>query len=174
MSLVFQYGSNTSFHRLNSSERLNGAAKIVTPAYTVEYFELDFTVWSNHNKCAAADIVPNGITRIWGVIYEIPDTLIYRELSGSNRSLDSIEGEGTNYQRTNINVISKFDTKITSVLTYVVRERKNGLITSVEYASEIINGLKSHDIPREYLAYVYERILLNNSKLRGLLPSIDH
>jgi len=173
MSLVFQYGSNTSVERLNSSHRLNGAAKVIAPAYTVDNYELDFTVWSESNSCAAADIVPEGSTRIWGVIYEIPDELIYRDLSGSKKSLDAIEGEGGNYKRTEIQVISNDDDNSTiSILTYVVRKRKKNLLTSAAYASEIIKGLKSHDIPIEYLGYVYKRILSNNSALCGQLPGI--
>lgn len=173
MSLVFQYGSNISVQRLNSAERLNGDAKFVGPAYTHDKYELDFTVWSKTNNCAAADIVPEGNRQIWGVVYEIPDNLIYRHLSGTRKSLDEIEGEGGNYERSEIQVISNGNTNNTiPVLTYVVRERKSKLKTSAIYASEIINGLKSHDIPRAYLEYVYNRILLNNGALKGELPSI--
>lgn len=173
MSLVFQYGSNTSVQRLNSPKRLKGAAKVISPAYTSDLYEFDFTVWSKTNKCAAADIVPGGNTRIWGVLYEIPDNLIYRELSGERKSLDAIEGEGGNYQRINVDVIQQYDAgKIISVLTYVVRERRSGLLTSAEYASEILNGLKSHDIPKEYVAYVHKRILLNNQDLSDKLPEL--
>jgi hypothetical protein len=173
MSLVFQYGSNTSAQRLNSPERLNGAATVISPAYTKNLYELDFTVWSKTNKCAAADIVPDGKTQNWGALYEIPDNLIYRDLSGSRKSLDAVEGEGGNYQRVEIDVISQNDAnKIITVLTYVVRERSAGLITSAEYASEILAGLVSHDIPKEYVAYVRKRILLNNESLSDKLPEI--
>ncbi len=170
MSLVFQYGSNTSVHRLNSAKRLDGAARVVGPAYTQDKYDLDFTVWSKTNNCAAADIVPKGNTQIWGVVYEIPDNLIYRHSSGTKKSLDAIEGEGGNYERVQIQVISNGNT--IPVLTYVVRKREVGLATSAKYASIIINGLKSHDIPEEYLEYVYNRILFNNRALQSELPSI--
>ena len=174
MSLVFQYGSNTAVQRLNSTKRLNGAAEIVAPACTNDHHELDFTVWSKTNNCAAADIVPGGNRPIWGILYEIPDDLIYRKLSGSRKSLDAIEGEGGNYQRIKIDVRPQDDANnIISVLTYVVRERSTGLLTSAAYASEILNGLSSHNIPKEYIAYVHERILLNNEELRDKLPEIE-
>lgn len=173
MSLVFQYGSNTSVQRLNSEKRLNGKAEVIAPAYTHDHYELDFTVWSKTNKCAAADIVPDGSTKIWGVLYEIPDSLIYREMSGSKKSLDAIEGEGGNYQRIMIDIVAKNDPEnVISALTYVVRERKNGLLTSAAYAAEILKGLTSHDIPREYVAYAHKRIILNNGDLSEELPEI--
>ena len=173
MSLVFQYGSNTSVDRLNSAKRLCGAAKVVGPGHTIEKYELDFTVWSKTNKCAAADIVPDGKTQIWGVIYDIPDELIYRDLSGDRKSLDAIEGEGGNYKRTEIRVMHNGSAdSVISVLTYVVRDRTYGMKTSAAYASKIITGLMSHDIPLGYLQYVYDRILLNNGALKGELPSL--
>ncbi len=174
MSLVFQYGSNTSVKRLNSADRFNGGAKVIEPAYTKDRYELDFTVWSETNKCAAADIVPNGNTNIWGVLYEIPDKLIYRHLSGTRKCLDVIEGEGSNYRRIEIEVIlAKNIHNTVRVLTYVAQERKENILTSAEYSTEIINGLKSHAIPKEYLEYVSNRILSNNSELAGKLPKIE-
>ena len=174
MPLVFQFGSNTSVQRLNSAARLNGAAKVIGPAHTKKKYELDFTVWSRSNDCAAADIVPEGTTLIWGVLYEISEELIYRHLSGERKSLDEIEGEGGNYERTEIEVISNTEyNKPISVLTYVVRERKKELKTSVAYASEMLNGLTSNNIPNCYLQYAYKRILLNNKDLRHKLPAIS-
>jgi hypothetical protein len=46
--LVFQYGSNTSPERLNSSNRLNGAAKVIGKVITENTFEFDFTVYSKN------------------------------------------------------------------------------------------------------------------------------
>ncbi|WP_177419082.1 gamma-glutamylcyclotransferase family protein [endosymbiont of Lamellibrachia barhami] len=172
MPIVFQYGSNTSATRLNSTTRLNGDATVIGSAFTQDKYELDFNVWSSTNQCAAADIVPDGSTQIWGVLYEIPEGLIYRHLSGKRRSLDAIEGEGGNYQRTYIQVItSTNESNLLNAITYVVRKKKQKLKTSLAYASEIINGLKSHNVPRSYLEYVNTRILLNSPELEGFLPS---
>ena len=44
MAKVFQYGSNTSSSRLNSKERLQGDAKVLSVAQTVDNFEFDFSV----------------------------------------------------------------------------------------------------------------------------------
>jgi len=173
MPIVFQYGSNTSVTRLNSADRLNGAASVIGLARTLDNYDLDFTVWSKTNKCAAANIVPGGNVQIWGVLYEIPENLIDRKLSGDQKSLDEIEGEGTNYKRTNIQVLPNNEPdNIITAITYVVINRVPNIETSPEYASEIINGLKSHEIPYDYLEYVQNRILQNNRALDGKLPSL--
>ena len=173
MPIVFQYGSNTSATRLNSADKLNGAASVIGVARTLDNYDLDFTVWSITNKCAAADIVPDGNTQIWGVLYEIPENRIYRNLSGDKKSLDAIEGEGTNYKRIKIQVLpNKEPDKIITVITYVVLNRVQNKETSLEYASEIINRLKSHEIPHDYLEYVHNRIIQNNKALYGELPSL--
>lgn len=73
MSLVFQYGSNTSAPRLNSADRLNGRAQVVGRARTRKRFELGFDVWSKGNECAAANIRRSLCgRRIWGVLYQVP------------------------------------------------------------------------------------------------------
>ena len=173
MPIVFQYGSNTSVTRLNSADRLNGAASVIGLARTLDNYDLDFTVWSKTNKCAAANIVPGGNVQIWGVLYEIPENLIDRNISGDKKSLDDIEGEGKNYKRINIQVLPNNEPdNIITAITYVVLNRVQNIETSPEYASEIINGLKSHEIPYDYLEYVQNRILQNNRALDGKLPSL--
>lgn len=57
MGKVFRYGSNTDEARLNSVERLGGAATNGRRAETIEDFDLAFNVWSVKNNCAAADLV---------------------------------------------------------------------------------------------------------------------
>ncbi|GAA4441689.1 gamma-glutamylcyclotransferase [Bremerella cremea] len=169
--LVFQYGSNMSSARLNDSRRLNGAASIVGVVSTVETFDFGFTVHSTGNNCAAADIVasPNGRT-IFGVLYDIPDELVTRQSAKSvgRKSLDAIEGEGGNYKRITIDVRDSDHNRI-SASTYVVRIRHSNLITSLEYAQHIVDGLKEHVFPKEYCEYVIEQIERCNPQLKGLL-----
>ena len=106
MALVFQYGSNTSSQWLNSSERLEGAARSLGLAYTQKSFDLAFTHYSSTNRCGTADLVPNGSRRIYGVLYEIPEDRVYRSSSTGPRTLDEIEGECSAYCRTQISVIA--------------------------------------------------------------------
>lgn len=167
MALVFQYGSNMSVARLNSVDRLADNAKPIGVARTVEPFELIFSVWSNTNACAAADLLPSKSGRsVYGVVYDIPDFLLSRGAAKKHhrKSLDAIEGEGTNYVRTTIELI-KADESRFSAITYVVKDRKTGLKTSLAYVQHILIGLREHCIPDEYCQYVRSRIIENNSEL---------
>jgi len=51
------------------------------------------------------------------------------------------------------------------VITYTVLNPEPGRRTSIEYASYIIAGLREHDAPDEYLAYVKKRVIANNPNL---------
>jgi len=158
MALVFQYGSNASAARLNSEHRLNGRARFLGAARTQANFELGFTVWSRGNACAAADLVPGRGRQAWGAIYDIPEKNIYRDkCPGGERCLDQIEGEGSNYERVLINVHFP-EEEVQSVFTYVVRDRREGLHTSMEYGRHILDGLQEIGAPADYLAYVRERM----------------
>ena len=175
MALVFQYGSNMSVARLNHTERLAGDAKPIGIATTVEPFELAFTVWSKTNTCAAADIIPGKAGRnIYGVVYDIPDFLLSRESAKkqNRKSLDAIEGEGTNYIRKTIQLI-KTDGARLSAITYVVKEPSTGHNTSMAYVQHILDGLKEHAMPDEYRQYVVSRIIQNNPELQPLLAGHD-
>jgi len=165
MTIVFQYGSNTDSKHLNAEDRLNGDARSIGIAYTENKFELDFTVWSKRNRCAAADIVPGSGISIWGVLYEVPDYLIKRESSGRRTSLDAIEGEGRNYKRVPIR-LKRPDGSFVEAVTYVVIKKETGLKTSLEYVRHIIIGLRGHETPEEYINYVKGRVVANNQALK--------
>jgi cation transport regulator ChaC len=176
MALVFQYGSNISIARLNGKDRLAGDAKPICVARTVELFDLRFTVWSESNACAAADLVPGTTGRsIYGVMYEIPDFLLSRDTAKqrNRKSLDAIEGEGTNYDRVMIN-LKKEDGSTIRAITYLVKDRKSGLKTSLDYVHHILLGLKEHSIPHEYRQYVRSKIIENNSELENALQADTH
>jgi len=167
MALVFQYGSNMSVARLNGEDRLGGDAQPICVARTVELFDLVFTVWSKSNTCAAADLVPGKSGRsIYGVVYEVPDFLLGRDTAKqrNRRSLDAIEGEGTNYDRAMIDLISN-DGSTVRATTYLVKDRKADLKTSLAYVRHILNGLHEHNIPAEYCQYVRAKVIENNSDL---------
>lgn len=175
MALVFQYGSNADSARLNSSERLRGDAHPVGIAKTEDNFELDFTVRSEGNKCAAADMVPGGGRKIWGVLYEIPDYLITRETAKplGRKSLDAIEGEGSNYTRISIALRYPDGRAVErDVITYVVRCRIRNQQTSLAYVSHIIRGLRQHYVPDEYIEYVKRRVIANNHSLETAIEAL--
>lgn len=175
MALVFQYGSNMSVARLNHANRLAGDATSIGIARTIELYELMFTVWSKKNACAAADIVSSKTGRnIYGVIYDIPDFLLSRKTAKEHnrKSLDAIEGEGTNYVRRKLN-LAKTDGSGLRAIAYVVKERKTGLKTSFAYVRHILDGLKEHDIPKEYRQYIRLQIIQNNPELEKEIPAIS-
>jgi hypothetical protein len=133
-------------------------------------FELRFDIWSKTNNCAAAAIVEGSGRRIWGVIYEIPDWLISRSTSGSRKSLDAIEGEGTNYSRMPIVVRDSDGREFPSeVQTYIGRKRRQGIRTSLEYVTYILEGIKEHKMPSEYAEYVIGQIVANHPELAASL-----
>lgn len=78
MALVFQYGSNCAEGQINSEDRLCGDAKFVAIAETVDDYQLAFDVWSTRRGCAASDILARPGSKVWGVLYEVPDYLIER------------------------------------------------------------------------------------------------
>lgn len=167
MALVFQYGSNLSEENLNSKERLNGAAIKRGIVFTVSNYELDFNIWSKTNNCAVANLTPNKGREIWGVLYSISDDRIFRSLCETGKTcLDKIEGEGFTYRREFIQVAYPNGNCIKeNVITYFGINGKTGLRTSKEYVSHIISGLKSNDIPQDYVNYVIEKITQNNFEI---------
>lgn len=174
MAFVFQYGSNMCSARLNSVDRLAGDAKVFCVAKTVDLFDLAFSVWSRTNECAAADIVPSLVGQnIFGVIYEIPDFLISRDSAKASRrkSMDEIEGEGTNYIRQIIE-LEKMDGSRVKAMTYIVKDRKHGIKTSIEYAQHILDGMNENKLPEEYKRYVVSQVIANNSELAQKLGKI--
>lgn len=163
MALVFQYGSNCLDSEINGNYRLRGDASLVDIAETVEEFELAFDVHSCGRGCAAADIVRKPGGKVWGVLYEVPNYLIRRETAKARgrKSLDAIEGEGTNYKQETINVCRP-DGEIVPALTYTVRCPKPGLKTNVDYVCHIICGLREHGVADEYVAKVKAIAAANN------------
>ncbi len=173
VSLVFQYGSNMLYNRINCPSRLKGHAQRAGIAYTVDKFELVFDIWSKTNCCAAANIVPGSGRNIWGVLYEIPEHLINRHKSGSCKSLDEIEGECTNYKRVTIDVILPDGTRKSRVWTYIGKDRKKWIQTSSKYVKYIMQGLRENNkVPNDYVEYVKRQIISNNPGLESQINKL--
>ena len=167
MRLVFQYGSNCLESQINSLERLKGDARFVSIAVTVEDYELAFDVFSKGRHCAAADLVSKPGSKAWGVLYEIPEYLIGRETAkaaGNRKSLDAIEGEGTNYERKQVEV-RKPDGTVVSALTYTVISPSDEFKTGLDYVRFIIAGFRERGIPSDYIKKVKDIAASNNPEL---------
>jgi hypothetical protein len=160
MAWVFQYGSNASTERINAPDRLDGAARDVGLARTRNEFDLAFTHWSRRNECAAADLI-DGHRQIYGVLYEIPDHRVFRSLRRDGlKTLDQIEQPG--YQSEPIEVELVSDGYTMAAVTYRVVDRKADIKTAPHYVKHIVDGLRSHGAPPEYLDYVKRRAEENN------------
>jgi hypothetical protein len=167
--------------RLNAADRLAGDAEVVDVCRTIEPYILGFTVRSKNNQCAAADIQPHHRGRaIYGVLYQVPAFLIERSTARrrDRRSLDEIEAEGTNYIRQGVLLFDSNDAELAAV-TYIVKDPRDGLRTSVDYVEHIFRGMEEHRLPEEYQRYVAARVVENNEALaeglrvRGIRVSPD-
>jgi hypothetical protein len=147
MPLVFQYGSNCNTERLNRPERVDGAATHAVRAETVDEFDLAFDVWSRGNGCAASDLIPAPGTgrHAWGVLYRITD--------GGLARLREIEGPL--YAERTITVRAA-EGREEVAITFTVRAdaARPGLWTSADYVGHIVSGLRTHNIPEEYVHHV--------------------
>lgn len=166
MALVFQYGSNCSDSEINGAARLRGDARFVGIAETVEEYELSFDVQSMKRNCAAADIVRKPGSRVWGALYDVPDYLIQRQTAKARgrKSLDQIEGEGTNYRRETIQV-RRPDGRMEQALTYLVMDPQAGLKTGIDYVRHIICGLRERGVADEYISRVKHLAIANNPSI---------
>ena len=103
---------------------------------------------------------------VFGVLYEIPDHLLSRDTAGERKSFDAIEGR--RYQRHAIRVSRVDDPQTpTTAWTYTVINKHAGLRTSLEYARHILDGLREHQAPQDYIDHVRSRITENNPDLQG-------
>lgn len=145
MALVFQYGSNCTAARLNGPNRLEGRAKDLGRAQTVEDFDIAFNAESKTNGCAASDLIQTPGRKAWGVLYKV-----------SKSGLESLKDiEGSRYQEMPIRVIDEKGKKH-KAKTFVVREkdRCHCIATSAAYVSWIIYGLREHGVPEVWITHV--------------------
>jgi len=167
MAIVFQYGSNCLESEINSDKRLKGRASFIDIAESIEHYKLNFNVYSQNRKCAAADIVRTDENKtVWGVLYNIPDQLLSRETASTNtKSFDAIEGEDKNYRRHWL-LIRRPNGEISTALTYVaIRPKKRVKRTSLEYVKLIIEGLREHNIPDDYIDEVKDVVKTHSPRL---------
>jgi AIG2-like family len=165
-ALIFQYGSNTSSRRLNACERLNGDAESLGLAYTAKKYDIGFTVWSDGNNCAAADLVPGNKGNVWGVLYKIPKKLLKTKTAGERNSMESIEGSRYKIRKIEVCMPSAPRSPIT-VVTFIVKQnsKEENIKTNCDYVKHILAGLQEHNAPQRYIAHVRARFIENNPDL---------
>lgn len=155
MPFVFQFGSNCTSGRINGPNRLNGSAKALGSAQTVEDFDIAFDVVSKTNGCAASDLIQKPGRKAWGVLYEVSE-------DGLKRLKDI---EGLRYEEKPIIVVDQ-QGKEHEARTFVVREekRRQDLATSAAYVSWIIYGLRDHSVPEDWIAHVVDVAVETNER----------
>lgn len=161
MPLIFQYGSNCDERRLN--DRLSGAAKDQGRAQTIGTFDITFDVWSQRNACAASDLVRRSGRHAWGVLYDIPKEWALGERKDGRKTLERIEGY--HYEPKRVRVRDKDGNIVMEpVTTFLVKrsDRKTGLWTSAKYVEQIVNGLRAHDVPEDYIQHVIDVAIKTN------------
>jgi cation transport regulator ChaC len=168
---VFQYGSNCSAERLNSRERLGGAAIPIGIAETVEDYQLEFDVWSDGNNCAAADMVKTQGKKVWGVLYEIPGDFVRGKREDKRKTLQQIEGKSYEAIRICLRDTCGIEQRAT---TFVAREkdRRGGIKTSLEYVRHIVTGLREQAVRNEYIEELKKTAAENNPEIKRAIEAL--
>ena len=157
---VFQYGSNCDSERLNSADRLNGLAKSLGKACTVEDFELEFDVYSTTNQCAASDMIrcPGSGNKVWGVLYDVPEDHVVAARTDGSKTLAQIEGPLYRPER----IMVEWQRTQVEVITFLVRNPVQTLTTSPDYVAHIIHGLRAHNVDQDYIESVRRKAITND------------
>ena len=111
-------------------------AVLIGPARLAEH-KLAFTIYSPLRKCGCADIVPETMSEVWGLLYALTDIDLSR--------MDVFEGCPKHYHRTTITVERKSEQF--SCYTYEVANKVDGLFPSPEYLDLILNALRKYNLP---------------------------
>lgn len=151
--------------------RLNGVARVVGIAQTVDDYTLVFDVWSDGNDCAASDMVRAPRGKVWGVLYDIPDDFVRGRREDGKRTLEQIEWK--RYCEAVVRVRLP-NGKEHDAVTFVVRDefRQQGLKTNAEYVSRIVQGLREQGVSEHYIREVKEIAASNNPVIREALQNL--
>jgi AIG2-like family len=95
-------------------------------------------------------------SKVWGVVYDVPDFLIARDTAAKHKRQSL-----TNYARHPITVKASTG-QLLPAITYRVINPKPGLKTSPEYVGYIVRGLREHGVAEEYIAKVKAIAIANN------------
>jgi hypothetical protein len=160
--MLFQYGSNMNPDRLNSFERLDGAAEVVGGA-RLKGWGVRFDLYSETNRCAVTDIIPSAKEHVEGVLYRVPYRLVVAP-RGQRSRMDEIEGakcqKKSNYKQQKVLVLR--NGKKIEGRTYVgtalgrMRFRQSGdsRLVSQAYFGHILAGARRFNFSERYILYL--------------------
>ena len=149
--------------RLNSADRLGGAARVIGVA-RLNHWGIRFDLYSSENECGVTDIVSNAREHVLGVLYEVPYRTVVAP-RGQRSPMDKIEGarlgRQSNYKRQRILVRS--DGKTVEARTYIgtapgrkrfLRQSPNERRVSQAYFAYLLSGARQFRLPKPYVAYL--------------------
>lgn len=161
--MLFQYGSNMNPARLNSANRLNGAADVVGVA-KLKGWGIRFDLYGELAQGGVTDIVRSAKEYVDCVLYRVPYRLVIAP-RGQRSRMDEIEGAGlgkrSNYKRLKLWVWK--NRKKVEARTYVgtvagrkrfLRVSRDDRRVSDKYFGHLLAGAKRFKFSKRYVAYL--------------------
>ena len=142
MTYYFAYGSNMDETQMkNRCPR----AQLIGKAELRNYV-LAFTIYSPKRKCGCADIVPDTLQSVWGLLYNVtPKDL---------ESLDFHEGTPVHYRRISIAVVDESKTEKTAETYEVVSKASTFQKPSRDYLKKLTSAAKKFSFPDAYQLFL--------------------
>jgi len=143
--LYFAYGSNMDGVQMKErcpSHEFRGTGFITD-------YRLDFTHYAAHRKGGAADIVPEGDARVWGVLYDISNEDI--------EALNRFEGMGLQppvYRHASVNITHETNRNdsMTDAYAYEIITKSGPFKPSRNYMRHLLDGARMWGLPESYIA----------------------
>ncbi len=144
MKYYFAYGSNMD--RGQMKERCPNS-RFIRKALLKNYI-IDFTIFSPKRKCGCADVVKSKSDSVWGLLYEVDESDIFR--------LDDYEKHPNKYKRFTVKVISEDGQEYVAQTYEVVEKSSYSLKPSRHYLGLMISAAKDFNFPQEYQSLLRE------------------
>jgi hypothetical protein len=161
--ILFQYGSNMDPNRLNSADRLDGAAEVIGLA-SLKGWGVRFDLYGERAQGGVTNIVPSAREHVDGVLYRVPYRLLVAS-RGQRSRMDEIEGaklgKKSNYKQRKVIVLrdgQKIEAR-TYVGTVAGRNRFLGRSgedrrVSDDYFGHVLTGARRFKLPATYISYL--------------------
>jgi gamma-glutamylcyclotransferase (GGCT)/AIG2-like uncharacterized protein YtfP len=135
--LYFAYASNMdpqTFARRCPKAKALGRARL--PGY-----RLAFSRYSKQRRGGSADVVEDGLSAVWGVLYEVDDACL--------AAMDGVEDVPNAYRRVTVQVVDDGE-QVHDALTYVANKTAE-FLPGKQYLSVIVGGARAYGLPEEYI-----------------------
>lgn len=133
----FAYASNMdpqTFSRRCPKAKALGRARL--PGY-----RLAFSRYSKQRRGGSADVVEDGSSDVWGVLYEVDD--------GCLAAMDRVEDVPNAYRRVTVQVVDDAG-QAHDAVTYMAN-KTGEFLPSKQYLKVIVDGARAYGLPEEYI-----------------------